>query len=160
MTDDQKKYYKAMKRLSSKKPIKPVPKPNVSHFRTRKFSRFFSFHSPETLWMSVSFSSQLEKLLFVGCVVQIGISAVQHGDKSDVRRCDNRSDNAEQYSNVHRARRSVGSVEHCFGIPQLHLHVDFHRGIPDETHRSPMVLLQVSLECFRHAGHWPFDRWM
>jgi hypothetical protein len=29
MTDDQKKYYKAMKRLSSKKPMKPVPKPRV-----------------------------------------------------------------------------------------------------------------------------------
>ena len=31
MTEDQKKYYKAMKRMQSKSPIKAVPRPNVSH---------------------------------------------------------------------------------------------------------------------------------
>ena len=29
MTEDQKKYYHAMKKLSSKRPERPVPKPNV-----------------------------------------------------------------------------------------------------------------------------------
>ena len=30
MTDDQKKYYNAMKKLGSKQPQKPIPKPRVS----------------------------------------------------------------------------------------------------------------------------------
>jgi len=30
MTEDQKKYYKAMKRMQSKSPIKAIPRPNVS----------------------------------------------------------------------------------------------------------------------------------
>ena len=30
MTDDQKKYYNAMKKLGSKAPQKPIPKPRVS----------------------------------------------------------------------------------------------------------------------------------
>jgi len=29
MTEDQKKYYNAMKKLGSKKPQKPIPKPKV-----------------------------------------------------------------------------------------------------------------------------------
>jgi len=29
MTEDQKKYYNAMKKLGSKKPQKPIPKPRV-----------------------------------------------------------------------------------------------------------------------------------
>ena len=29
MTDDQKKYYNAMKKLGSKQPQKPIPKPKV-----------------------------------------------------------------------------------------------------------------------------------
>ena len=33
MTEDQKKYYNAMKKLGSKKPQKPIPKPKVrKHF--------------------------------------------------------------------------------------------------------------------------------
>jgi len=31
MTEDQKKYYNAMKKLGSKKPQKPIPKPRVCH---------------------------------------------------------------------------------------------------------------------------------
>lgn len=30
MTEDQKKYYNAMKKLGSKQPSKPIPKPKVS----------------------------------------------------------------------------------------------------------------------------------
>jgi len=30
MTEEQKKYYNAMKKLGSKKPQKPIPRPNVS----------------------------------------------------------------------------------------------------------------------------------
>ena len=30
MTEDQKKYYNAMKKLGSKQPQKPIPKPKVS----------------------------------------------------------------------------------------------------------------------------------
>jgi len=30
MTEDQKKYYKAMKRMQSKSPIKAIPRPTVS----------------------------------------------------------------------------------------------------------------------------------
>ena len=32
MTEDQKKYYKAMKRLKNKKLQKPIPKPKVHNF--------------------------------------------------------------------------------------------------------------------------------
>lgn len=31
MTDEQKKYYNAMKKLGSKKPQKPIPRPSVTH---------------------------------------------------------------------------------------------------------------------------------
>lgn len=31
MTEEQKKYYEAMKKLGSKKPQKPIPRPTVSH---------------------------------------------------------------------------------------------------------------------------------
>lgn len=32
MTDEQKKYYEAMKKLGSKKPQKPIPRPTVRHY--------------------------------------------------------------------------------------------------------------------------------
>jgi hypothetical protein len=32
MTDDQKKYYNAMKKMGSKKPLKATPRPRVRHF--------------------------------------------------------------------------------------------------------------------------------
>lgn len=31
MTEEQKKYYEAMKKLGSKKPQKPIPRPTVRH---------------------------------------------------------------------------------------------------------------------------------
>lgn len=31
MTEDQKKYYNAMKKMGSKKPLKAIPRPKVSH---------------------------------------------------------------------------------------------------------------------------------
>lgn len=34
MTEEQKKYYNAMKKLGSKKPQKPIPRPSVRHFST------------------------------------------------------------------------------------------------------------------------------
>lgn len=40
MTDDQKKYYNAMKKLGSKAPQKPIPKPRVSN----DFLPSFYFH--------------------------------------------------------------------------------------------------------------------
>ena len=35
MTEDQKKYYNAMKKLGSKAPQKPIPKPKVSKRNTK-----------------------------------------------------------------------------------------------------------------------------
>lgn len=35
MTDDQKKYYNAMKKMGSKKPLKAIPRPRVSFFCVR-----------------------------------------------------------------------------------------------------------------------------
>lgn len=34
MTEEQKKYYNAMKKLGSKKPQKPIPRPSVGHLRS------------------------------------------------------------------------------------------------------------------------------
>lgn len=34
MTEEQKKYYEAMKKLGSKKPQKPIPRPTVCHSST------------------------------------------------------------------------------------------------------------------------------
>lgn len=31
MTEDQKKYYNAMKKMSSKKPLKAIPRPRVTY---------------------------------------------------------------------------------------------------------------------------------
>jgi len=36
MTEDQKKYYNAMKKLGSKKPQKPIPKPKASNLYDAK----------------------------------------------------------------------------------------------------------------------------
>jgi len=41
MTEEQKKYYNAMKKLGSKKPQKPIPKPKVS-ITTRLIASFSS----------------------------------------------------------------------------------------------------------------------
>lgn len=38
MTDDQKKYYMAMKRMSSKSPQKSIPRPSVSDVTTDKIN--------------------------------------------------------------------------------------------------------------------------
>ena len=43
MTEDQKKYYNAMKKLGSKRPQKPVPKPKVI------ISKYIQFHNYHTL---------------------------------------------------------------------------------------------------------------
>jgi len=40
MTEEQKKYYNAMKKLGSKKPQKPIPRPAV---RIKIFSVIFTF---------------------------------------------------------------------------------------------------------------------
>lgn len=40
MTEDQKKYYNAMKKMGSKKPMKAIPRPRVS---STHFSCFLSF---------------------------------------------------------------------------------------------------------------------
>jgi len=39
MTEDQKKYYNAMKKLGSKKPQKPIPKPRVRNRCSFMFTR-------------------------------------------------------------------------------------------------------------------------
>lgn len=36
MTEDQKKYYNAMKKMGSKKPLKAIPRPRVSFFKKKK----------------------------------------------------------------------------------------------------------------------------
>ena len=41
MTEDQKKYYNAMKKLGSKQPQKPIPKPKVSLQLCRNLNRDF-----------------------------------------------------------------------------------------------------------------------
>lgn len=38
MTEEQKKYYNAMKKLGSKKPQKPIPRPTVSAFAQLVFN--------------------------------------------------------------------------------------------------------------------------
>lgn len=35
MTEDQKKYYNAMKKMGSKKPMKAIPRPRVSTFKCK-----------------------------------------------------------------------------------------------------------------------------
>lgn len=41
MTEDQKKYYNAMKKMGSKKPLKAIPRPRVSELNTRLLNHFF-----------------------------------------------------------------------------------------------------------------------
>lgn len=44
MTEDQKKYYNAMKKMGSKKPAKAIPRPEVN--MTTSFKMLLSFFSP------------------------------------------------------------------------------------------------------------------
>lgn len=44
MTEEQKKYYNAMKKLGSKKPQKPIPRPAVGHFNTDCMPSAFQIH--------------------------------------------------------------------------------------------------------------------
>ncbi len=41
MTDDQKKYYAAMKKMGNKKPVKATPRPRVRQFGIYSFKGFF-----------------------------------------------------------------------------------------------------------------------
>jgi len=45
MTEDQKKYYNAMKKLGSKKPQKPIPKPKASFTCFSSFLSLRYFHN-------------------------------------------------------------------------------------------------------------------
>jgi len=38
MTEDQKKYYAAMKKMGKKKPVKAIPRPRVGHLNRWDFS--------------------------------------------------------------------------------------------------------------------------
>ncbi len=49
MTEEQKKYYNAMKKLGSKKPQKPIPRPQVCIFSglllLTKCSNYLTYHA-------------------------------------------------------------------------------------------------------------------
>ena len=57
MTEDQKKYYNAMKKLGSKQPQKPVPKPKVSQ---SLYLRFFCCLFLRVLAMTKIFNCYLK----------------------------------------------------------------------------------------------------
>lgn len=42
MTEDQKKYYNAMKKMGSKKPLKAIPRPRVKNFFFIKYHTFLN----------------------------------------------------------------------------------------------------------------------
>ena len=44
MTEDQKKYYNAMKKLGSKQPQKPIPKPRVGFIKLTKINMNWCLH--------------------------------------------------------------------------------------------------------------------
>jgi len=46
MTEDQKKYYNAMKKMSSKKPLKAIPRPRVN----------FTIYTITILFLNISYS--------------------------------------------------------------------------------------------------------
>lgn len=61
MTEEQKKYYDAMKKLGSKKPQKPIPRPTVCH----SFTATWLFQSPNViLAVCVILFGKDSKLLF------------------------------------------------------------------------------------------------
>lgn len=66
MTEDQKKYYNAMKKMGSKKPLKAIPRPKVSftHFFLFFFSLCFSGISnlSSFCWFLVYLSCDLQKV--------------------------------------------------------------------------------------------------
>ena len=43
MTEDQKKYYAAMKKMGKKKPVKAIPRPRVSHDYRSHTGRYLKY---------------------------------------------------------------------------------------------------------------------
>lgn len=54
MTDDQKKYYMAMKRMSSKSPQKSIPRPSVSVIHRQEWRRLITWFKLHTFWHAQS----------------------------------------------------------------------------------------------------------
>ena len=46
MTDDQKKYYAAMKKMGNKKPVKATPRPRVTEFLQKLIDIIISRNKP------------------------------------------------------------------------------------------------------------------
>lgn len=65
MTEEQKKYYNAMKKLGSKKPQKPIPRPSVCHFSTDNMSIFSpkAFQCNQVSWSCV-FQNKIQGYIF------------------------------------------------------------------------------------------------
>lgn len=50
MTEDQKKYYKAMKRMAAKSPQKSIPRPGVSFVFKKKKLRVYWLVTSSSYW--------------------------------------------------------------------------------------------------------------
>ena len=66
MTEDQKKYYAAMKKMGKKKPVKAIPRPRVINIKTKEtFIIAYSFLVRSSLKnRSFGYSAELDFIIF------------------------------------------------------------------------------------------------
>ena len=66
MTEDQKKYYAAMKKMGKKKPVKAIPRPRVINIKTKEtFIIAYSFLDRSSLKNRIfGYSAELDFIIF------------------------------------------------------------------------------------------------
>ena len=66
MTEDQKKYYAAMKKMGKKKPVKAIPRPRVINIKTKEtFIMAYIFLDRSSLKNGIfGYSAELDFIIF------------------------------------------------------------------------------------------------
>lgn len=150
MTEEQKKYYNAMKKLGSKKPQKPIPRPQVG----LSFSSSF-FHP--SVFRLVDISSSLDHL---------SSTPAEQDSRHGLWLCDPAS-----LWHLHHDTHLPQHGDHDGGngrpvrrdrvgplLGQLHLHRSLHHWVPAEALCTSPLLLHQWLEYFRCGGRHPVHR--
>ena len=137
MTEDQKKYYNAMKKMGAKKPMKAIPRPQVR------------------LSLICIFRLTIERTRLTCPAVQTASSGLRHYIEQEVRHdhhavhCSEHDRHVTGIVSPNRAGR-----EHT-GATEFVLHRPLHGGVFDETVCPPNVLLSGTVERFRFRRRPP-----
>ena len=136
MTEDQKKYYAAMKKMGKKKPVKAIPRPRV--WSLANVERFENYHE----------ISLTPLLLILSCSVATTGHRVRDCDQQEVRHDHHDLHRAEHAHHDAGPLRPVRDVGVRPREPQHGLHLHLHHRVLPQDIRPASPLLQRALEHF------------